>query len=87
VIVADGQGKNHNHISWYCLSPEFSRNIVTNENETREAIVAAAKYPLSIVVVGVGDGPWNLMKEFDDGLPQRQFDNVGFLEMKRCARR
>ncbi|KEH22094.1 E3 ubiquitin-protein ligase RGLG2-like protein [Medicago truncatula] len=71
VIIADGQVTRSVDTEYGKLSPQ--------EQKTMDAIVRASKLPLSIILVGVGDGPWDMMKEFDDNIPSRAFDNFQFV--------
>ncbi|XP_057765225.1 E3 ubiquitin-protein ligase RGLG4 [Salvia miltiorrhiza] len=71
VIIADGQVTRSVNMADDELSPQEERTI--------NSIVNASLYPLSIVLVGVGDGPWDDMKKFDDKIPAREFDNFQFV--------
>ncbi|XVF43866.1 hypothetical protein PTKIN_Ptkin02bG0074700 [Pterospermum kingtungense] len=71
LIIADGQVTRSVDTEHGQLSPQ--------EQKTIDAIVRASEYPLSIVLVGVGDGPWDMMREFDDNIPARAFDNFQFV--------
>lgn len=48
---------------------------VNEEQQIVEVIVEVFNYFFSIVVVGVGDGFWDIMDEFDDCFLNRKFDN------------
>ncbi|XP_064981479.1 E3 ubiquitin-protein ligase RGLG2-like isoform X1 [Musa acuminata AAA Group] len=79
LIIADGQVTH---------SVDRDRGqLSSQERDTINAIVKASDYPLSIVLVGVGDGPWDMMQQFDDNIPSRAFDNFQFVNFTEIMSR
>ncbi|KAM0977831.1 hypothetical protein ACFX13_014139 [Malus domestica] len=56
-----------------------SGQLGVQKQKTIDAIVEARKFPLSIILVGVGDGPWDIMKILGDSTRSRAFDNLHFV--------
>lgn len=64
---------------------------LTDVEQTRAAIIKASDFPLSIIMVGVGDGdvkaypkdPWLGMKKFEKSLPGRKFENFTFVHYEK----
>ncbi|KAJ0395876.1 hypothetical protein P43SY_003893 [Pythium insidiosum] len=79
LIIADGQVTRPSDTP----RNDFSKN----ERETIEAIKLASHFPLSIVTVGVGDGPWGTMETFDDHIRGRKFDNFQFVDFTSSIKR
>ncbi|XP_027341701.1 E3 ubiquitin-protein ligase RGLG3-like isoform X2 [Abrus precatorius] len=75
VIIADGQVTRNSDTPHGKFSPQ--------EQATVNSIIAASHYPLSIILVGVGDGPWDEMQHFDDNITQRLFDNFQFVNFTK----
>ncbi|XP_027338499.1 E3 ubiquitin-protein ligase RGLG3-like [Abrus precatorius] len=75
VIIADGQVTRNPDTPHGKLSPQ--------EQATISSIIAASHYPLSIILVGVGDGPWDEMQHFDDNISERLFDNFQFVNFTK----
>ncbi|XP_078433450.1 E3 ubiquitin-protein ligase RGLG2-like [Wolffia australiana] len=79
LIIADGQVTR----SVDTMDGQLS----VQEQSTVNAIVQASGLPLSIVLVGVGDGPWGTMRQFDDNIPARAFDNFQFVNFTEIMSR
>ncbi|CAL6093283.1 Copine_I [Hexamita inflata] len=53
---------------------------VSNMQLDKQAIGEASKYPIAISCIGLGDGPFDKMVEFDDMQTGRAFDNFQFVD-------
>ncbi|CAL6013358.1 Copine_I [Hexamita inflata] len=56
---------------------------VSNMQLDKQAICEASKYPIAISCVGLGDGPFDKMIEFDDMQGGRAFDNFQFVDFTK----
>lgn len=91
--IVDSSGGQY-HVLLIIADGQVTRSVDTGngqlsaqERETIYAIVKASDYPLSIVLVGVGDGPWDMMRQFDDNIPSRAFDNFQFVNFTEIMAR
>ncbi|WAR16952.1 CPNA2-like protein, partial [Mya arenaria] len=83
VIVADGQVTDEKeNIQAIVEASEFPLSIVVGS----ERIDQAGSESIGQVEsgsIGVGDGPWDMMNDFDDKISERKFDNFQFVDFNK----
>ncbi|CAD6262197.1 unnamed protein product [Miscanthus lutarioriparius] len=79
LIIADGQEA--------VRIDNESGQVTVQDRKTIDAIASASNFPLSIILVGVGDDPWDMMQGFDDAIPMRAFNNFQFVNFSEIMSR
>ena len=65
--------------------PHLEQQCRIAREATTKAILEASDVPLSIIAIGVGDGPWGVYEAFNDHLHWRKFDNFQFVAWQDVA--
>lgn len=71
----------------YIILVIFTDGDVSDVQRDAQAIIYASNYPISIAAVGLGDGPFKVMEQFDNKLKNRKFDNFQFLNFTKLEAR
>ena len=94
-LVRDAAKKDKGKAATFTIALIIADGQVTAVRDTVRSIVDASRHPIGIICVGVGDGPWDEMEQFDSSLPLatpsapdgRHFDNFRFVSHADvCAR-
>ena len=56
---------------------------VTDMDADMKALQEVSNYPLSVVAVGLGDGPFKRMRILEDNISGRKFSNVNFVNFTK----
>lgn len=59
---------------------------LTDIGRDAQAIIDASNFPISIIAIGIGVGPFTSYTEFDNVLFQRRFDNFNFVNLSELLR-
>lgn len=78
-IICTGEKKQY-HILIIITDGQVSNS---DREATIHSIVEASKFPLSIIIIGVGDGPFDEMEVYDDDITTRKFDNLQFVNYNK----
>ena len=75
---ADVEASGRYHVLLIITDGEITKG---HERDNMNAIKEASNYPLSICVIGIGDGPFGLLEDFDDNVHAigSRFDNFQFV--------
>ncbi|XP_066393924.1 E3 ubiquitin-protein ligase RGLG1-like [Miscanthus floridulus] len=84
LIIADGQVPTSSSAP-YANNSEEARSENYLEERTVQALIHASDFPLSIVLVGVGDGPWDDLIHCNNN--RRRFDNFQFVDFTEIMSR